>query len=240
MYVSVHVFFPGKYHTEAEVNISTSLDSFSLKAKNINFLLRVAHRARKNLQNFRIFWGPPFWKDRMGAAPQDWETPVGDEKNRESKDRMGRLPFYPGYRCQAESRIEGRLPFYLVKKAALKGRLPIPILSCQKGGPWGAAPILSWLQAESRICGFCLFARIEWRPPLTLGFWTHSILAIRRNPEYPGKNPWKSGGKNGKKTLKKDKKRLKTVKKDEKRRKNSESGKNQRKTAKNTGKTAKI
>ena len=43
MYVSVHVFFPGKYHTEAEVNISTSLDSFSLKAKNINFLLRVAH-----------------------------------------------------------------------------------------------------------------------------------------------------------------------------------------------------
>ena len=165
----------------------------------------------------------------MGAAPQDWETPVGDEKNRESKDRMGRLPFYPGYRCQAESRIEGRLPFYLVKKAALKGRLPIPILSCQKGGPCGAATILSWqkdktrnilkkaifypilscekrrpfrggshsswLQAESRICGFCLFARIEWRLPLTLRFWTHSILAIRRNPEYPGKNPWKSGGK---------------------------------------------
>ena len=67
---------------------------------------------------------------------------MGDEKNRESKDRMGRLPFYPGYRCQvesriegqlpfypgyrcqAESRIEGRLPFYLVKKAALEGRLP--------------------------------------------------------------------------------------------------------------------
>ena len=84
----------------------------------------ITTRARKNLQNFRIFWGPPFWKDRMGAAPQDWQTPVGDEKNRESKDRMGRLPFYPGHRCQAESRIEGRLPFYLVKKAALEGLLP--------------------------------------------------------------------------------------------------------------------
>ena len=98
-------------------------------------LVTQAIRARKNLQNFRIFWGPPIWKDRMGTAPQDWETPVGDEKNRESKDRRGRLPFYHGYRRQAESRIEGRLPFYLVKKAALKGRLPIPILSCQKGGP---------------------------------------------------------------------------------------------------------
>ena len=29
-----------------------------------------------------------------------------------------------GCRCQAESRIEGRLPFYLVKKAALEGWLP--------------------------------------------------------------------------------------------------------------------
>ena len=33
MYVIIHVFFPGKYHAEAEVNISTSLDSFSLKPK---------------------------------------------------------------------------------------------------------------------------------------------------------------------------------------------------------------
>ena len=33
MYVIVHVLFPGKYHTEAEVNISTSLDSFSLMPK---------------------------------------------------------------------------------------------------------------------------------------------------------------------------------------------------------------
>ena len=191
----------------------------------------------------------------MGAAPQDWETPVGDEKNRESKDRMGRLPFYPGYRCQAESRIEGRLPFYLVKKAALKGRLPIPILSCQKdgpcgaatilswlqppggiqnwgaapilscqkggplgaapilscqkGGPWGAAPILSWLQAESRICGFCLFARIEWRLPLTLRFWTHSILAKGGIQNILGKNPWKAMEKTVKRRWKRIKKTVK-------------------------------
>ena len=43
-----------------------------------------------------------------------------------------------------------QFPFYLVKKAALKGRLPIPILSCQKGGPCGAATILSWQKDKTR------------------------------------------------------------------------------------------
>ena len=89
----------------------------------------------------KIEWGPPLKTEKLL-----WVM----KKNRESKDRMGRLPFYPAYRCQAESRIEGRLPFYLVKKAALKGRLPIPILSCQKGGPCGAATILSWQKDKTR------------------------------------------------------------------------------------------
>ena len=56
MYVSVHVFFPGKYHTEAEVNISTSLDSLSLKAKNTNFLLRVAHIVDINATEHKIHY----------------------------------------------------------------------------------------------------------------------------------------------------------------------------------------
>ena len=56
MYVIIHVFFPGKYHAEAEVNISTSLDSFSLKAKNINFLLRVAHIIDINATEHKIHY----------------------------------------------------------------------------------------------------------------------------------------------------------------------------------------
>ena len=77
------------------------------------------YRARKNLRisefsGGRLFekieWGPPLKTEKLL-----WVM----KKIRESKDRMGRFPFYPGYRCQAESRIEGWLPFYLVKKAAL-------------------------------------------------------------------------------------------------------------------------
>ena len=73
MYVSVHVSFPGKYHTEAEVNISTSLDSFSLKAKNINFLLRGAIKkkcfflllVKKRTPPPHLFWPPQFFLIRI-------------------------------------------------------------------------------------------------------------------------------------------------------------------------------
>ena len=153
---------------------------------------------------------------------------------------MGRLPFYPGYRCQAESRIEGRLPFYLVKKAALKGRLPIPILSCQKGGPCGAATILSWQKDKTRnILKKAIFYPIlscQKRRPFRGG--SHSILATGGiqnlwvlpfcqdrmaaaphlevlNPFYPGKrrNPEYPG----KKSMKSDGKNgKKTMKKDKK------------------------
>ena len=120
-----------------------------------------------------------------------------------------------------------QFPFYLVKKAALVGRLPfypgkktkpgiswkkrffIPFYLVKKGGPLGAAPILSWLQAESRICGFCIFARIEWRLPLTLRFWTHSILAKGGIQNILGKNPWKAMEKTVKRQWKRIKKTVK-------------------------------
>ena len=84
---------------------------------------RLVLRARKNLQNSEFSEGRLFDKIEWGP-PLKTEKLLWVMKKKESKDRMGRLPFYPGYRCQAESRIEGQLPFYLVKKAALEGRLP--------------------------------------------------------------------------------------------------------------------
>ena len=45
-----------KMYVIVEVNISTSLDSFSLKAKNINFLLRVAHIIDINATEHKIHY----------------------------------------------------------------------------------------------------------------------------------------------------------------------------------------
>ena len=45
-----------KMYVIVEVNISTSLDSFSLKAKNINFLLGVAHIIDINATEHKIHY----------------------------------------------------------------------------------------------------------------------------------------------------------------------------------------
>ena len=60
----------------------------------------------------RIFWIPPYGQDRMGSAPQHWETPNDEMRGSRhsilakrqnpqildsacSQDRMGAAPFYP-------------------------------------------------------------------------------------------------------------------------------------------------
>ena len=194
-------------------------------------IIIMASRARKNLQNSefsggrlfdKIEWGPPLKTEKLLWVMKKTEKARIEWGGSHSILATGarRNPELRGGSHSILSKRQplrggSQFPFYPVKK----GRLPIPILSCQKGGPcgaatilsWqkdktrnilkksdflshsilvkkggplGAAPILSWLQAESRICGFCLFARIEWRLPLTLRFWTHSILHTRYQEKW--------------------------------------------------------
>ena len=102
--------------------------------------------------------------------------------------------------------------------------------------PLGAAPILSWLKAESRVSGFCFFARIKWRPPLT------SPSGVSQSCGAAPILSWQKCGtqnifseyilKIHGKAVKKDEKRwkwLKTVKKDKKRWKKAKSAKSDEK-----------